>query len=76
MTGPEHYRRAEAILAEAEHEFVTGTGDAVTADRIATAHVHATLALAAATAMCTLPPATAEMGAWRSAVAPAKGGAL
>lgn len=40
MTGPEHYREAEVLLAD----------QAVHPDKIAAAQVHATLALAAATA--------------------------
>lgn len=45
MTGPEHYREAEALLDE-----VPGPNDDFTRDeRIAMAQVHATLALAAAT---------------------------
>lgn len=48
MTGPEHYREAEALLDE-----VSGPDDDFTRDeRIAMAQVHATLALAAATADC------------------------
>ncbi|HEX3785349.1 MAG TPA: hypothetical protein VHX38_37335 [Pseudonocardiaceae bacterium] len=45
MTGAEHYAAAEALLDEVE-----GRPDAEL--RLATAQVHATLALAAATAMC------------------------
>jgi hypothetical protein len=41
MTGAEHYAAAEALLDEAE----------TTPERVAAAQVHATLALAAATAM-------------------------
>lgn len=44
MTGPEHYRAAEALLAEAKKT------DLRKADALATqAHAHATLALTAAT---------------------------
>ena len=49
MTGPEHYRAAEGILAETEEH-----PDPVahrTARRLDQAQVHATLALAAATAL-------------------------
>ena len=46
MTGPGHYRAAEQLLAEA----VEQPGEA-SARSIATAQVHATLALAAATAL-------------------------
>ena len=44
MTGPEHYRQAEALLAEAEHGPSVDTRLA-----LAAAQVHATLALTAAT---------------------------
>jgi len=46
MTGPEHFRAAELLLAEAGEQ----PGEA-SARSIATAQVHATLALAAATAL-------------------------
>ena len=48
MTGPEHYREAEALLAQ-----VTGQGQVpreIAAATTAAAQVHATLALAAAVA--------------------------
>ncbi|MFJ1858796.1 hypothetical protein ACIOHA_15975 [Streptomyces anulatus] len=52
MNGPQHYREAER-LAERAHHFTYGDGgDPVTGAAFATeAQVHATLALAAATAM-------------------------
>ena len=46
MTGPEHYREAEQLLNEADDDSTI-----VPADLIAQAQVHATLALAAATAL-------------------------
>jgi hypothetical protein len=46
MTGPEHFRAAETLLAEAESQ----PGEA-SARNIAAAQVHAVLALAAATAL-------------------------
>ncbi|MGW0993505.1 hypothetical protein ACWD5V_09380 [Streptomyces sp. NPDC002523] len=51
-TGPEHYREAERLVRDA-HRFTYGdTADPVTGAALATeAQVHATLALAAATAM-------------------------
>ena len=50
MTGPEHYQMAEANLQDATK--FHNEGDAVRADRYAGyAQVHATLALAAATAL-------------------------
>lgn len=49
MTGPEHYAEAERLIEEANH---VGHEDAARGDGIiAAAHVHATLALAAATAL-------------------------
>ncbi|WP_267244399.1 hypothetical protein [Streptomyces sp. PR69] len=52
MTGPQHYREAER-LADLAHHFTYGDGaDPVTGAALAAeAQVHATLALAAATAM-------------------------
>ncbi|RSS51392.1 hypothetical protein [Streptomyces sp. WAC01280] len=52
MTGPEHYREAERLLRVA-HRFTYGDGaDATVGAALATeAQAHATLALAAATAM-------------------------
>lgn len=49
MTGPEHYREAERLLSEADRT-VDPYGDAKEGNRqiIATAHVHATLAVVAA----------------------------
>ncbi|MEV5619462.1 MULTISPECIES: hypothetical protein [unclassified Streptomyces] len=59
MTGPEHYREAERLLALADYHDDPA--------RCAAAQVHATLALAAATA---LPPGvnSPARGAWVSAV--------
>lgn len=53
MTGPEHYRKAERLLATAYEGTLTAyEGENPEADRaIAEAQVHATLALVAATAM-------------------------
>ncbi|MFE0727908.1 hypothetical protein ACFW2X_06590 [Streptomyces antibioticus] len=48
MTGPEHYCEAEAHLASAARDFLRGED---TSSALAAAQVHATLALAAATAM-------------------------
>ncbi|MFF6904558.1 hypothetical protein ACFY9Q_01280 [Streptomyces sp. NPDC012389] len=52
MTGPQHYREAERLLAEARHEGADGVAY-VRLENIAAAQVHATLALAAATAVDT-----------------------
>ena len=60
MTGPEHYRETEALLDE-----VPGPDDDFTRDeRIAMAQVHATLALAAATA------ADANLPGWAGVLQP------
>ena len=58
MTGPEHYVLAEKLLTEAGQ----ARGEAARARRIAIAQVHATLALAAATA---LSGSGLESAAWR-----------
>jgi hypothetical protein len=47
MTGPEHYRKAENLVATAQNH---GYGDEHCRDILAAAQVHATLAIAAATA--------------------------
>ena len=47
MTGPEHYRRAERLIVQANRIMDGFPGDAY-AQTIAEAQVHATLALAAA----------------------------
>ncbi|MGY5033254.1 hypothetical protein ACWC9U_20645 [Streptomyces sp. 900116325] len=52
MTGPEHYREAERLAARAHHfTYGDGADPAVGAALAAEAQVHATLAVAAATAM-------------------------
>ena len=52
MTGPEHYQLAEQMLSEVwESELEPLDNDAELGRRIAAAQVHATLALAAATAL-------------------------
>ncbi|WP_086710277.1 hypothetical protein [Streptomyces antimycoticus] len=85
MTGPEHYREAERLLAvAAEDSNTTFEGHNLEADRtIAEAQVHATLALAAATAMqAAVDGSEPGMGSgefheWYQAagVKPSKGGA-
>jgi hypothetical protein len=53
MTGPEHYRRAEELAAEA-HKLLDREDDQIAAGvRAAVAQTHAVLALAAATAVGT-----------------------
>lgn len=64
MTGPEHYLAAERILAsigDAEPEEVVSTPD-LAAALIARAQVHATLALASATALAIDPTPEAFAG--------------
>ena len=65
MTGPEHYRRAQECLAELDE------GEDNT-EWLLCAQVHATLALAAATALSYgLPPA--DWHAWNAAAATTDG---
>ncbi|MFJ9012283.1 hypothetical protein [Streptomyces canus] len=71
MTGPEHYREAERLLADAGVEGAEGTYF-VRPESLAAAQVHATLALAAATALSdparSAPRATVpEWDAWQKA---------
>ncbi len=51
MTGPEHYRKAESLLDGSRDYRLAGSEDELrqAAQLAAEAHVHATLALAAAT---------------------------
>lgn len=56
MTGPEHYKAAERLLAESDNFLPEDQQGCV---YLAAAQVHATLALAAATAM---PTVTRMMG--------------
>ncbi|RBQ21532.1 hypothetical protein DP939_02150 [Spongiactinospora rosea] len=52
MTGPEHYRQAEQLADRAHHWTYGDGGDPVVGAALAAeAQVHATLALAAATAL-------------------------
>jgi len=50
MTGPEHYARAEELLGKAE-QLVQADKPLAAASSVEQAQVHATLALAAATAL-------------------------
>jgi hypothetical protein len=56
MTGPEHYAEAERLLALADRHHSGATYGQEWAITISAAHVHATLALAAATAIGTAGP--------------------
>ncbi len=58
MTGPEHYLRAEELLSGTTYP---------DPENIATAQVHAMLALAAATALSSDFRSHAETDAWRQA---------
>lgn len=60
MTGPEHYRAAEDIL---DNIFTWPDDGPDVTDAITMAHVHATLALAAATALAA-DPAPEALDAW------------
>jgi hypothetical protein len=53
MTGPDHYRQAEQLTAKAHDYLGQGEGQDSAAVRAAVAQIHATLALAAATALGT-----------------------
>ncbi|WP_406467089.1 hypothetical protein [Streptomyces sp. NBC_01594] len=69
MTGPEHYRAAEKLL---DHAFgIEDRGSAEDVSLLAEAQVHATLALAAATAMHGHPDGqmhSSDYNAWDDAV--------
>jgi hypothetical protein len=67
MTGPEHYRKAQQLAAEADKHLGQGEGQDTAAAWAAAAQVHATLALAAATA---LAPSGADHQAWIKAAGP------
>lgn len=64
MTGPEHYRAAEKLLACTERD---GSNE-LNPQFLAQAQVHAVLALAAATAGCHHPPGLETAGAWKDIV--------
>lgn len=72
MSGPEHYRKAEKLLDNAWTRMAGGSGGLLhthetRADLIATAHVHATLALAAATIAASAHPNQSQvdyLGSW------------
>ena len=75
MTGPEHYREAERLIKDAEriqHNHGPGCGSD---EVIALAQVHATLALAAATAMQPSNYSTGrrELVEWQDACWPPSG---
>lgn len=64
MTGPEHYQAAERLMGDADHDLECGDQQDAT-NKYALAQVHATLALAAATALAgSFPHAPGAVGAW------------
>jgi hypothetical protein len=65
MNGPSHYTMAEALIEEAQDILLARDTDGRAAPLIAIGQVHATLALAAATALGT--SAAAEARAWTGA---------
>lgn len=70
MTGPQHYAEAERLLAVCAGN---QRGSRLDAMCTAAANVHATLALAAATALAACQAAaqpSGELDAWRKALAP------
>lgn len=62
-TGPEHYRLAEEHLSSAARNFLNGDD---TASALGAAQVHATLALAAATALVDETPRSDCMANYRA----------
>lgn len=85
MTGPEHYQAAESLLQQLQKAQASMAGNSPSAEKVAAvmaeAQVHATLALAAATAM-SAPVAdelagftTEEFDAWYKAAGTRPGGA-
>jgi len=59
MTGPEHYKKADELLREAWHQ-----EPGHKQDNLAQAQVHATLALAAATAAANRLIDSEQVSAW------------
>jgi hypothetical protein len=70
MTGPEHYQEAERLLQGFKNHHGAITVEDGTAEVFAAAQVHATLALAAATALNDNDPGlpVADLKEWREAV--------
>ncbi|HEX6521280.1 MAG TPA: hypothetical protein VF070_14915 [Streptosporangiaceae bacterium] len=64
MTGPDHYRKAEEFAAKAHEYLGQGEGQDSAAVWAAVAEIHATLALAAATALGTT---ASDASAWADA---------
>jgi hypothetical protein len=75
MNGPEHYREAERLLKDCTH--AGGGVYADTAEPLAAAAAHATLALTAATVLAAkagITAAAAEMSQWDTVTGAAKRG--
>lgn len=69
MTGPEHYREAERLAAQANHyTYGDGADPEVGAAFAAEAQVHAILALVAAMIDFSTIPRTNATGQWRAAL--------
>lgn len=68
MTGPEHYQKAEALLEQLRkaQASMTSVSPEKTAAVTAEAQVHATLALAAATALVDETPRSDSMSEYRA----------
>jgi len=64
MTGPQHFREAESLI-RAANKIMDGFPGEAYAQTIAAAQVHATLALAAATALIDEKPRSGSFDAWR-----------
>jgi hypothetical protein len=60
MDGPDHYRKAEELAAEAHEHLGQGDGQATAALWAAVAQVHATLAVATAIQTATVSPGRPE----------------
>lgn len=72
MNGPEHYAEAERLLNHAPTHGISSATGLDRAESFATAQVHATLALVAATLDAAGPRSggyPAEIGHWREAIA-------
>ncbi len=72
MTGPDHYRKAEELTEKAHEYLGQGDGQESAAVWAAVAQIHATLALAAATALGTT---AADGRAWPTSPVPSSAAA-
>lgn len=68
MTGPDHYQQAETAISQANHEIQRHQDHDAASSYLALAQVHATLALAAATALPSVRMlSAADFKAWAAA---------